>query len=244
MNAACLIEYDGKKFLIDGIYDENNHQFSNLSANQWEDLKNGSGCFANIDYLLFTHEHGDHFSAQMTMEYIQYQKPRAIFMQKNGTNDLKILAQKAMEKGIACIMLDETFCKEVYFQPEKNIKIKAFHTAHLDNFYKDVEHFCYIIQFDEKKILITADADFMNEDFEAVKDVDLDIVFVNPFLYASKKGRDLIQNGPLHARRVIVYHIPFLDDDEYGLRKMTEMKAENDGINVKLFLERNEEVVW
>ena len=60
VNAAVLLEFRGTKLLIDGIYDENGHCFSNLSERQWEKLKAGEGEFAGIEYLLFTHEHGDH----------------------------------------------------------------------------------------------------------------------------------------------------------------------------------------
>ena len=59
----CFWEFRGTKLLIDGIYDENGHCFSNLSERQWEKLKAGEGEFAGIEYLLFTHEHGDRFFA-------------------------------------------------------------------------------------------------------------------------------------------------------------------------------------
>ena len=70
VNAAVLLEFRGTKLLIDGIYDENGHCFSNLSERQWEKLKAGEGEFAGIEYLLFTHEHGDHFSPQRVAEYL------------------------------------------------------------------------------------------------------------------------------------------------------------------------------
>ena len=41
VNAAVLLEFRGTKLLIDGIYDENGHCFSNLSERQWEKLKAG-----------------------------------------------------------------------------------------------------------------------------------------------------------------------------------------------------------
>ena len=75
VNAAVLLEFRGTKLLIDGIYDENGHCFSNLSERQWEKLKAGEGEFAGIEYLLFTHEHGDHFSPQRVAEYLEYRQP-------------------------------------------------------------------------------------------------------------------------------------------------------------------------
>ena len=70
VNAAVLLEFRGTKLLIDGIYDENGHCFSNLSERQWEKLKAGEGEFAGIEYLLFTHEHGDHFCLLYTSNRI------------------------------------------------------------------------------------------------------------------------------------------------------------------------------
>ena len=84
VNAAVLLEFRGTKLLIDGIYDENGHCFSNLSERQWEKLKAGEGEFAGIEYLLFTHEHGDHFSPQRVAEYLEYRQPKAIFMPRDG----------------------------------------------------------------------------------------------------------------------------------------------------------------
>ena len=80
VNAAVLLEFRGTKLLIDGIYDENGHCFSNLSERQWEKLKAGEGEFAGIEYLLFTHEHGDHFSPQRVAEYLEYRQPKAMNM--------------------------------------------------------------------------------------------------------------------------------------------------------------------
>ena len=85
VNAAVLLEFRGTKLLIDGIYDENGHCFSNLSERQWEKLKAGEGEFAGIEYLLFTHEHGDHFSPQRVAEYLEYRQPKAIFMPRDGS---------------------------------------------------------------------------------------------------------------------------------------------------------------
>lgn len=99
VNAAVLLEFRGTKLLIDGIYDENGHCFSNLSERQWEKLKAGEGEFAGIEYLLFTHEHGDHFSPQRVAEYLEYRQPKAIFMPRDGSAALRALQKKAEGDG-------------------------------------------------------------------------------------------------------------------------------------------------
>ena len=165
VNAAVLLEFRGTKLLIDGIYDENGHCFSNLSERQWEKLKAGEGEFAGIEYLLFTHEHGDHFSPQRVAEYLEYRQPKAIFMPRDGSAALRALQKKAEGMGIPCVLLHRELCRKTVFRPEQEIRIRAFQTRHLDKLYWDVPHFCYLLECGEKKLLFTADVDFTQEDF-------------------------------------------------------------------------------
>ena len=157
VNAAVLLEFRGTKLLIDGIYDENGHCFSNLSERQWEKLKAGEGEFAGIEYLLFTHEHGDHFSPQRVAEYLEYRQPKAIFMPREGSVALRSLQKKAEGMGIPCVLLHRELCRKTVFRPEQEIRIRAFQTRHLDKLYWDVPHFCYLLECGEKKLLFTAD---------------------------------------------------------------------------------------
>ena len=197
VNAAVLLEFRGTKLLIDGIYDENGHCFSNLSERQWEKLKAGEGEFAGIEYLLFTHEHGDHFSPQRVAEYLEYRQPKAIFMPRDGSAALRALQKKAEGMGIPCVLLHRELCRKTVFRPEQEIRIRAFQTRHLDKLYWDVPHFCYLLECGEKKLLFTADVDFTQEDFSA---------------------------GVLQTKTKIVYHIPFAGEDKMMIRKIVEQE--------------------
>ncbi len=225
VNAAVLLEYDGVKLLLDGIYDKRGHCFSNLSAKQWEDLKKGSGDFSNIGYLLFTHAHGDHFSAERVAEYLDYQRPKAIFLPWCDTDAFEVLRKKAEKKGIPCVLPDAALCKRTIFRPEPDVAIRVLWTGHLDKLYQDVVHFCYLLTCGTKNILFTADVDFTKESFAELQGIALDAVFVNPLMMQSKEGRRLLFDGILQAKTQIVYHIPFAGEDKMGIRKLAEGAA-------------------
>ena len=226
VNAAILLEFHGIKLLIDGIYDENGHCFSNLSTEQWESLKTGQGEFSNIDYLLFTHEHGDHFSAKRVAEYLEYQQPKAIFMSAHGSAALERLKKQVEQKGIPCVLLDAALCRKAVFRPEKDIRIQALQTRHLDRIYWDMPHFCYLIECGEKKLLFTGDVDFTQERFPNLKGVSLDAVFVNPLMSHSKEGKQLFSDGTLQTKMKMVYHIPFAGEDKMMIRKVAEQEMQ------------------
>lgn len=243
VNAAVLIEFRGTKLLIDGIYDEKGHCFSNLSVEQWRNLKKGKEEFSNINYLLFTHEHGDHFSPDRVSEYLDYQEPKAIFMPKNGSLKLKLLQQKANRLNIPCALLDEGFCRKTTFKPEKDIFIRAFQTRHLDKIYWDTPHFCYLLMFGEKKILFTGDVDFNYENFDNLQNILLDAVCINPLFYQSMRGKKLFSGGTIQAKNKVVYHIPFAGDDKMQIRRIVEqrqilVKAEDK--NTIFFMEKGQ----
>lgn len=229
VNAAVLLEYNGTKLLVDGIYDEKGHCFSNLSAKQWKDLKEGNGDFSDIGYLLFTHAHGDHFSAERVAEYLEYQRPKAIFLPWCDIEAFGALRKKAEEKGIPCVLPDAALCKRTIFRPEPDIAIRVLWTGHLDKLYRDVVHFCYLLTCGEKNILLTADVDFTKESFAELQGITPDAVFVNPLMIQSKEGRRLLFGGALQAKTRIIYHIPFAGDDKMGIRELAERAALREG---------------
>lgn len=239
VNAAVLLEFADTKVLVDGIYDESGHCFSNLSEEQWEDLKLGNKDFSNIDYLLFTHEHGDHFSPRRVLEYLDYQIPKAIFMPKKGSISLHRLQEKVWNLKIPCAFLDETLCRKTIFSPERDIKIKAFWTRHLDRIYWDVPHFCYLIEFGTKKLLFTGDVDFTYETFSELENITLDAVFVNPLMNHSKEGKNLLSKDALYAKKKVVYHIPFDGEDEMMIRKLVEQEIKHEKDTV-FFMEKGQ----
>ena len=223
-NTAILIQFGEVKFLIDGIYDKNGHIFSNLTTNQWQDLKRGNGILSNIDYLLFTHEHGDHFSPERTMQYISYQKPKAVFMPKNGSKSLETLKKMLEQMKIPCALLDEKNAKRTKFFLEKDIFVEAFQTRHLDKVYQNVPHFCFLLSFCDKKLLITADVDLTTEYFYQINEIALEAIFVNPLFYHSKQGQKILQR--LNSKINVVYHIPFEEDDKMRMRKWLQRDLE------------------
>lgn len=220
-NAGFLIEFQGTKLLIDGIYDDEGHSFSCIPAIYWEEMKKGKGVLADVDYLLFTHEHADHFSPEKVMEYLEYQTPKAIFMPKRGSSALNELSVKAEQKGIPSALLEKTFCDRSIFMPEKGIRIKVLTTKHLDKRYLNVPHFCYFLQLGEKKILVTSDIDFRSEEMKEISGISLDAVFINPLMNHSKEGKEFLEKN-IHTEKKIVYHIPFEGEDSTQIRSIAQ----------------------
>lgn len=216
-NAGVLVEYAGTKILLDAIYGSEGHSFSNLSAELWQSMLTGVPPFEKIDYLLFTHTHPDHFSPEMVKEFLMRRAIKGIFLPQSSFSEDGELSSFLQEKQIPAVILQRQMGHAVYHM-ESNVTVHAISTRHLDKQYVKVEHFCYLIRFDEKQILFTADVDYTTETFAALGDVRLRAVFVNPLFYSALRWKRFFQ-GVLNTEYICVYHIPFAEDDNMGIRQ-------------------------
>lgn len=212
-NAGVLMEYRGKKLLLDGIFHAESHEenpFSNIPAPLWNEMREGRPPFDGIDCLLFTHNHVDHFSPELTREYLVKQPVKAVFLptDEGEQGGLRRLLQ---EKGIPFLSLD-TVANGRPVPLESGITVTAFHTRHVDKAFLTTPHDCYLLSFDGKKLLFTADVDYTFETFPELKDVPLRAVFVNPLFFGALQSRRFFR-GELQTRTICIYHVPFPEDD-------------------------------
>ena len=223
-NAGLLLEYKGTTLLMDGIYGREGHPFSNLTDVTWHQMLRGEGIFSKVDYLLFSHAHPDHFSPSMTLQYLQERPIKGIFKPAADRPDSSLDIYLA-EKKIPCVSLSQQ-TNHASFHIEPHLSVRAFTAQHLDKKYWDVRHLCYILSFDDKHVLFTADVDYMNTDFDAVKQIPLRAVFMNPLFFRVFHNPRFFRGG-LKADAYCVYHVPFQDDDTMQMRYMLQRDLAN-----------------
>lgn len=210
-NAGLLVTYQGVSFMIDGIYGREGHPFSNLTPEVWQAMLTGSGHFSKVDYLLFTHAHPDHFSPEMTGEFLRHRTVKGLFLPEPHTHSEERLLETLRAQGTPCVQLSG-LTDHAAFNIEPGITVRAFRTAHLDPKYRDVPHFCYLLTLGGTNILLTADVDYVHETLEMLKPYAIDAAFVNPLFFGALCHRKFFR-GTLDAQKIFVYHVPFPEDD-------------------------------
>lgn len=215
-NAGLLLEYQGITLMMDGIYGKEGHPFSNLKPEVWQRMLAGEPPFEKIDYLLFSHAHPDHFSPEMTLEFLRRRSVKGVFLPYTRTVRESGLADYLWERRIPCVPLSEQTDHAAY-RIEPEITVRAFKTKHLDKKYEHVRHFCYLISFGGKNVLFTADVDYTTEDFDTIRNLPLRAVFVNPLFFSVLRwGRYF--HGQLNTQCYCIYHVPFSEDDSLRMR--------------------------
>lgn len=215
-NAGIILEYRGMKLLLDGIYGEEGHPFSNLGPERWQQMLQNLPPYDGISYLLFTHLHPDHFDPDLTLAYLKRHPVKGIFMPDDPALQGSPLLSYIKEQRIPCVMLSAQ-TNRGRFQIEPEIEVQAFAVPHLDRRYRDVPHYCYLLSFGEKQVLFTADADYTTETFSNLKGVSLRAAFVNPLFFGALR-HDKFFKGTLDTKTICVYHVPFPEDDKMRMR--------------------------
>ena len=181
-NAGVLIRYRDTALLLDGLFGRKDNPFSLLPPGCREAMLRAEPPFERLDYLLFTHYHPDHFDPEMVQALLERRRVKGLFYPKDESPAVQKLSRWLRQEGIPCVPL----CRDTdraAIQIEPDISVQAFMVPHLGEEYRAVPHVCYLLTFDGRRVLFTADSDYLHEDFSRLADTPLYAVFLNPLFY-------------------------------------------------------------
>lgn len=225
-NEGILLEYKNTKLLIDGIHENTTEMFSGLSKRVLADLLAGnSPLFQNIDYVLFTHCHLDHFIAWCTESFLQTRRIKGLLLPDRQTAELVSLRQTAMRRTEWTWFLDLPLGVRKTIPLTEEISLTVFCSNHAGIQFADIENYCYLFDFAGQKVFIIGDGTYDAAYFARMLEGEkIEAAFVNPLFIKLPEGRAVITQA-LKPARVIVYHIPFVDRDR-GFRKFVKRDIE------------------
>lgn len=216
-NCGLYIQKGEQKILLDALFDANKY-FSPPPFKLLEAVKGREEKYSHTPYLIFTHDHVDHFSQEMTEDYVKYNDVEKIFLPPRVS--LATGEEKAFHYG-------EAFDEVYEYRVGEEIELRAYRTKHMPIREKEeIFHYTLELNLSGKKILILADAHPRAYNFKTIEPrAPYDLVFANPLFFNMSSGGNLITDV-FKARHIVVYHLPFPEDDQYDLISTTEKTAE------------------
>ncbi|MEI6100271.1 MAG: MBL fold metallo-hydrolase [Eubacteriales bacterium] len=200
-NAGVLICCKNKKILVDALHNTKTFRFSRVPDELLKQIADGSGDFADVDLLLFTHDHPDHYSKTWTQRClernpsVQIVSPIHDFSERDNVH---FLTRPKEELHIAGI---EVTCRLL---------------QHDGTEYAGLRNYAYLLDIDGTHILLLGDGAM---DAKAIQSVlegwKVNLAILNfPFL-TLKRGRD-IMNQVICADKYLIFHLPSIEDDING----------------------------
>jgi L-ascorbate metabolism protein UlaG (beta-lactamase superfamily) len=102
-NAGFLITSQSKKVLIDALFNQG-MGFGQPSKEILEKLKNAQPPFDDVDLVLVTHSHPDHFNARFIIEHLESNQKAVFVAPKQVINNIEVYLEESSENIINRIM--------------------------------------------------------------------------------------------------------------------------------------------
>ena len=211
-NEGVLLEKDSLKIVIDGFFSDGLKIYEEPSNTTLSDMKAAKGIFRDVDYILVTHMHNDHFSKKLINEYLSLNPNCKVISSRQITDQLdkkfknQLYGYDSFKKG------------EWKAFKEKGIEINMGRMVHPYYKNRDIINLAYHIQLGKRNYLHIGDAAMEVSNFQnlKIKELRFDGAFIPFWFLIDSKGRQILKN---HLNSKIVYAIHISKDGNYSIKK-------------------------
>lgn len=208
-NAGVCVDICGKRIWVDALHSKKVPSFSTVSQELFAKLLDAPE-FGEPDAICYTHCHPDHFSREQTLQALERWRSAKVFLP-----ELQIPGQVLVEGESPDFSIGDVI-------------LRFLRLPHEGAQYADTIHYGLLLLSSEGNVLISGDcAVAAPELLEAVADIQLDVAILDfPWLTLSR-GREALEK--LNPKQIVLYHLPFLEDDENGFLDSAEKAAKRWG---------------
>lgn len=219
-NSALYFMNGEDKILIDGIYGGDyvtGETIKDVGMSEMPDdyrkmMEIDSGFFSDIDLLLFTHNHHDHYNNTKILEYKE-KHPQMLYFEPASPNNNFLMEYCA----------DDISMKEL-----KSTEVYAISTKHLDlgkslKKFSQVNHCSFLINSGKEKIFVAGDGELDDELYNLLENRGLnciDCVFVNVIHLLTKNNMSFLKK--IKPKNIVLYHLPNREDDSLNYWALME----------------------
>lgn len=207
-NEGVLIQSGDQKVIIDALFDKYYEDYLHPTEDMLENMINGQAPYNDIDLLLSTHIHRDHFAPTVTGRFLKGHPETRLLSSAQLAKSVKddYAEGSAVAGQIEGIIRDT----EIHEREVNGIKVKAFFIYHAGGSRtRSIENMGFLVEVGGKRILHLGDAD-MNPDRFAeldLKSMDIDIAMVPYWYMADETGIQII-NDSIRPKQLLGIHFP------------------------------------
>lgn len=210
-NMGVLIEANNKTVLIDGLHEKYKPAYQHPTNQMIEDLLDGRyDSFTEIEINLVTHNHQDHFSPDVSLEFLRRNTPSITIGAPQIKEEMMEITSESDRQLLARIR-DVVYDYQVHDIKHKGIHVKSIGCDHTYQIkHKGVQNVAYLIELDSFRILHVGDTDWELAAgiFEKLKttETDIDIAVLPYWMLLGDAARSSISDL-INPRQILVSHI-------------------------------------
>lgn len=217
-NEGILIEYQNSKVLIDGLFEDPSGRFEYLDSESITNIIEGQAPYNNIDLLLVTHAHLDHFNPSYTVEMLTKNPNTRLIGSPQVLDSIKMVSESI-----------DTLNNRIMIYPWARgwkstsvgkVNVMSTYTRHGGKAHSKTQNQIFLITIGNKKILHIGDTQMDVSNFDKLKLIyeDIDIAFVPFWFMTSIYGSEIVHKH-IAAKKIVGIHMP-MKKNENTLEKI------------------------
>jgi L-ascorbate metabolism protein UlaG (beta-lactamase superfamily) len=239
-NEGFLIASDSGKILVDALFGPPDApEFPEAPGTDLlEEMISGKEPFDDVDFVLVTHDHPDHFGAGSLAKQLARNPGSRLFCPKAAAGRIE-KAGESFRDLAPRIESEDPPWGEGLERSAGGIRVRVLGMRHADEVNRDMPHRAYLVEMGGRKFLHLGDALGTRENLERfswLAKEGIDVAFVPYWMIRSKAGVALVKEI-LRPKRVVAMHIPLRDASRWaeGVKRI-----EKDLAPISVFVSRME----
>lgn len=203
-NAGMLVTAGGRRFLIDAPIREGIAPYATSSAAERGSLEGARAPYADVDAILVTHWHEDHFSAEAVAAHLS-RNPRAILV-----SSPEIVARvRAVAPAVAASRLRAVLPAAGQSQriDVGGTPVRVLRIRHNASRRPPEQHVGFLIG-ESAAVLHVGDADPAADNFAVLRSLPAIDLAVLPFWYVSNDASRRVVADAIRPKRIFAMHVP------------------------------------
>ena len=204
-NAGVCVDICGKRIWVDALHSKKVPSFSTVSPALLGKLL-AAPEFENPDAICYTHCHPDHFSREQTRQALEKWQEAKVFLPQSQFPQQMLVEGETWEFSLG------------------EVTLRFLRLPHEGARYADTIHYGLLILSPQGNVLLSGDcAVGAPELLAAVAGIPVDVAILDFPWMTLGKGRTALES--LNPGQIILYHLPFPEDDENGFLASAEKAA-------------------
>jgi len=222
-NEGFMIKTENKCVLIDSLHRGEYPPYDLIPPTVLEKMQSAKEPFDNVNLILFTHHHYDHFDPYTTILHLSNNPKAQLIAPPQIQNILKEHFNEIYEliEGQIHSILPKLYAHEslnfdgielkIYHVPHGEYLVRDELTGDMVNKHATIQHLMFLIYIDGKNILHVGDT-APNEDKQSLEpykemiDTEIDLAFLSKWFLQNSKGQEIIEKY-IKPKKIILMHL-------------------------------------
>jgi L-ascorbate metabolism protein UlaG (beta-lactamase superfamily) len=206
-NEGVLVSSGDRQVLIDGLHREYQPAYAFLPPAQREKIETAKVPFDQIDLILVSHPHLDHFHPESVGLHLQH-NPKVQLVSSQQVVDEVEKNFKNYQAIKARVTATTPPAQEKVAMTVAGIDFEILRLSHGTGRHATIQNLGHVINLGGKKVLHVGDADTAVENFEKfnLDEAGIDIAFIPFWFLLGKQGQTIVREH-IKPKQIIAVHI-------------------------------------